>query len=103
MMLFKARLAARAEYEEQLKKSGVSIDEMRAYLKTKLWRGSSLFYPRHGTVATAAANMVQHVIGDLKKNRTGKILDLTKRFLGRRTGAGATTASSDRESVAAAI
>ena len=83
MMLFKARLAARAEYEEQLKAHGTTVEELRAYLKTKLWRGSSLFYPRHGTVASQAANLVQHVIGDAKKNRAGKILDFTKRFLKR--------------------
>ncbi len=83
MMLFKARLAARAEYEEQLKTHGVTVEELRSYLKTKLWRGSSLFYPRHGTVASQASNLVQHVVGDLKQNRAGKILDFTKRFLKR--------------------
>jgi hypothetical protein len=35
-------------------------------------------------VASAAANLVQHVVGDLKKGRTAKVLDLTKRFLQRR-------------------
>ena len=83
MMLFKARLAARAEYEAELKKHGLSAEELRAYLGTKRWRGSSLFYPRHGTVASTAANLVQHVVSDLKKTRVGKLVDFTKAVLAR--------------------
>ena len=84
MMLFKARLAARAEYETVLKENGVTVEELRAYLRTKRWRGSSLFYPRHGTVASMAANLVQHVVDDIKKTRTAKIIDFTKRVIARR-------------------
>jgi predicted nucleotide-binding protein (sugar kinase/HSP70/actin superfamily) len=83
MMLFKARLAARAEYEAELKKAGITVAELREYLATKRWRGSSLFYPRHGTVASTAANLVQHVAADLKKTRVGKIVDFTKAMLNR--------------------
>jgi hypothetical protein len=83
MMLFKARLAARAEYDAVLKENGVTVAELRDYLKTKRWRGSSLFYPRHGTVASMAANMVQHVVDDIKKTRTAKIIDFTKRVIAR--------------------
>ncbi len=96
MMLFKARLAARAEYDAVLKENGVTIAEMRDYLKTKRWRGSSLFYPRHGTVASMAANMVQHVVDDIKKKRTAKIIDFTKRVIARGTGK-ATTAHAEPE------
>jgi predicted nucleotide-binding protein (sugar kinase/HSP70/actin superfamily) len=85
MMLFKARLAARAEYDAVLKENGLTIDELRGYLKTKRWRGSSLFYPRHGTVASMAANLVQHVVDDVKKTRTAKIIDFTKRVIARGT------------------
>src|SRR6185312_5585518 len=84
MMLFKARLAARAEYQAELEKNGLTVAELRAYLKTKNWRGSSLFYPRHGTVASTAANLVQHVVDDVKKSRSAKVLDFTKRLLQRR-------------------
>jgi len=85
MMLFKARLAARAEYESELKKHGLTVEELRAYLKTKAWRGSSLFYPRHGDVASMAANLVQHVVDDVKKRRMAKVLDFTERLV-RRSG-----------------
>ena len=83
MMLFKARLAARAEYQAELEKHGLSVDDLRGYLANKRWRGSSLFYPRHGTVASTAANLVQHVVDDVKKTRVGKVIDFTKRFLQR--------------------
>jgi predicted nucleotide-binding protein (sugar kinase/HSP70/actin superfamily) len=65
MMLFKARLAARAEYDATLKEAGVTIDQLRGYLKSKWWRGSALFYPKHGTVASQAANLVQQVARDV--------------------------------------
>jgi predicted nucleotide-binding protein (sugar kinase/HSP70/actin superfamily) len=61
MMLFKARLAAKEEYKKTLEEYKTTPEEIRAYLKKKLWRGSSLFYPKHGTVASTAANLVQHV------------------------------------------
>ena len=105
MFLFKARQAARAELDEQLKQHGVSIADMRAYLASKRWRGSSLFYPRHGTVGSTAANLVQHIAADVKKKAGGKILDLGKRLL-RRTSAAEGTASgelSGDRSVAAAV
>ena len=79
-VLFKARLAAKAEYKAELEKTGLTVDELRAYLQKKHWRGSSLFYPRHGTVASTAANLVQHVVEDIKKTRTAKVIDFTKRM-----------------------
>ncbi len=84
MMLFKARLAAKAEYKAVLDEAGLTVEEMRAYLAKKRWRGSSLFYPRHGTVASQAANLAQHVVDDIKKTRTAKIIDFTKRVIARR-------------------
>jgi predicted nucleotide-binding protein (sugar kinase/HSP70/actin superfamily) len=83
MMLFKARLAAKAEYKAVLDEAGLTVEEMRAYLAKKRWRGSSLFYPRHGTVASQAANLAQHVVDDIKKTRTAKIIDFTKRVIAR--------------------
>src|SRR5437762_12297343 len=35
MMLFKARKAARDEFEAQLKEKGTTIDELKAYLRSK--------------------------------------------------------------------
>jgi hypothetical protein len=102
MMLFKARLAARAEYQSELEKSGLTVAELRAYLQEKNWRGSSLFYPRHGSVASTAANLVQHVVDDVKKTRTAKVIDFTKRLLQRGAAkANATVASSDVRAAAA--
>ena len=101
MMLFKARLAARAEYEAELKKAGVSVSELREYLGTKPWRGSSLFYPRHGTVASTAANLVQHVAADLKKTRVGKLVDFTKAMLNRRAATAPVASETEQRSAAA--
>jgi predicted nucleotide-binding protein (sugar kinase/HSP70/actin superfamily) len=70
MMLFKARQAAKAELETRLTETGTTIDEVRAYLKKKAWRGSSLFYPRHEKSASMAASVVEHVANDLKKVRS---------------------------------
>jgi len=86
MMLFKARLAAKAEYKAVLEETGLTVEELKAYLAKKRWRGSSLFYPRHGTVASMAANMAQQMADDIKKTRTAKIIDFTKRVLARRSG-----------------
>jgi len=85
MMLFKARLAAKAEYKAVLEETGLTVDDLRAYLAKKRWRGSSLFYPRHGTVASTAANLAQHLADDIKKTRTAKIIDFGKRVLARRS------------------
>jgi hypothetical protein len=86
MMLFKARLAAKAEFKAVLEETGLTVDELRAHLAGRRWRGSSLFYPRHGTVASMAANLAQHVADDIKKTRTAKIIDFGKRVLSRRSG-----------------
>ncbi len=67
MMLFKARLAAKAELATRLDEAGVTIDQVKTYLDKKAWRGSSLFYPRHDKSASMAASVVEHVVTDLKK------------------------------------
>src|SRR5580765_4741258 len=85
MMLFKARLAAKAEYKAVLDEAGLTVEEMRAYLAKKRWGGSSLFYPRQGSVASKAENLVQQVADDIKKTRTEKVIDFTKRVLARRS------------------
>ena len=75
---------------------------MRAYLAKKRWRGSSLFYPRHGTVASMAANLAQHVADDIKKTRTAKIIDFTKRVIARRSAKDAHAVAAQSEPRAAA-
>src|SRR5207253_8713002 len=79
MMLFKARLAAKEEYKKTLEKYGVSVEEMRDYLRQRPWLGSSLFYPRHGETASAAANLVEQLGPHIGKTRLAKILDFGKR------------------------
>src|SRR5580765_3108030 len=59
MMLFKARLAATAEYKAVLEQTGLTVDELPAYL-------------------------AKHVADDIKKTRTAKIIDFGKRVLARR-------------------
>jgi predicted nucleotide-binding protein (sugar kinase/HSP70/actin superfamily) len=69
MMLFKARKSARDEYEKMLAEVGTTAEELRGYLKSKQWRGSALFYPKHGQAASTAASVVEHVASDLKRWR----------------------------------
>jgi hypothetical protein len=85
MMLFKARLAAKAEYKAVLEETGLTVEEMRAYLAKKRWRGivAVLSAPREG--GQHGANLAQHVADDIKKTRTAKIIDFDKRVLARRS------------------
>jgi hypothetical protein len=81
MMLFKARLAAREEYKKTLAELGITVDELKAYLSAHPWRGSALYYPKHGTVASMAANVAQHVAADVKAMRVGKLLNFGKKMV----------------------
>jgi predicted nucleotide-binding protein (sugar kinase/HSP70/actin superfamily) len=81
MMLFKARLSAREEYKKTLAELGITVDELKAYLTAHPWRGSALFYPKHGTVASMAANVAQHVAADVKATRVGKLLNFGKKVV----------------------
>ena len=67
MMLFKARMAAKAELETRLSENGLSIEQVRSYLKSKTWRGSALFYPKHEKSASMAASTVEHVAKAVRK------------------------------------
>ncbi len=78
MMLFKARLAAKEEYKKALETHGISVEDLRNYLAKKSWRGAALFYPAHGSYASMAASMVEHVADDLKKTRVARIFDFAK-------------------------
>ncbi len=86
MMLFKARQSAKAEYAAELKRAGVTIDELKTYLRNHWWKRSALYYPKHGSVAAMASNVVQEVAAQINKTRVGKLLDFGRRVAGRVTG-----------------
>jgi predicted nucleotide-binding protein (sugar kinase/HSP70/actin superfamily) len=63
MMLFKARLAAKDEYQKTLDAAGLTVGTLKQKLQNSWWKRSALFYPKHGTVAAMASNIVQQVTG----------------------------------------
>jgi predicted nucleotide-binding protein (sugar kinase/HSP70/actin superfamily) len=63
MMLFKARLAAKDEYQKALDAAGLTVDGMKQKLSASWWKRSALYYPKHGSVAAMASNVVQEVTG----------------------------------------
>jgi predicted nucleotide-binding protein (sugar kinase/HSP70/actin superfamily) len=63
MMLFKARLAAKDEYQKTLDAAGLTVTTLKQKLANSWWKRSALFYPKHGTVAAMASNVVQQVTG----------------------------------------
>ncbi|MDB4966007.1 MAG: 2-hydroxyglutaryl-CoA dehydratase [Myxococcales bacterium] len=63
MMLFKARLAAKDEYQKTLETAGLTADELKLQLQKNWWKRSALYYPKHGTVAAMSSNVVQEVTG----------------------------------------
>jgi predicted nucleotide-binding protein (sugar kinase/HSP70/actin superfamily) len=82
MMLFKARLAAKEEYRKALEEAGLTVDELKRYLASGWWRGSSLWYPPHGTVASTAANVVQAVAPAMRMSRRERLVATAKRAAG---------------------
>ena len=83
MMLFKARQAARAEYQRELERIGVTVDDLKQYLARHWWKHSALYYPKHGTVASMAANVAQEVGEDVKRTRVAKILAFGRKMVAR--------------------
>jgi len=63
MMLFKARLAAKDEYQKTLDEAGVTAEQLKEKLQKSWWKRSALWYPKHGTVAAMSSNVVQAVTG----------------------------------------
>ncbi len=63
MMLFKARMAAKDEYQKTLDQAGMSVADLKKKLQSSWWKRSALYYPKHGTVAAMASNVVQDVTG----------------------------------------
>jgi predicted nucleotide-binding protein (sugar kinase/HSP70/actin superfamily) len=63
MMLFKARLAAKDEYQKTLESAGLTPEQLKAKLAKSWWKRSALYYPKHGTVAAMSSNVAQEVSG----------------------------------------
>jgi predicted nucleotide-binding protein (sugar kinase/HSP70/actin superfamily) len=63
MMLFKARIAAKDEYQKTLESAGLTVEGLKKKLQSSWWKRSALYYPKHGTVAAMASNIVQEVTG----------------------------------------
>ena len=63
MMLFKARLAAKDEYQKTLEEAGLTPEQLKLKLQKSWWKRSALYYPKHGTVAAMSSNVVQEVTG----------------------------------------
>lgn len=93
MMLFKARLAAKEEYRKTLEEYGITVEDLRNYLNAGWWRRSSLFYPKHGTVASAAANIVQQIGDKVRKTRVARVLDFGRKMVARASGKAAMAAA----------
>jgi predicted nucleotide-binding protein (sugar kinase/HSP70/actin superfamily) len=63
MMLFKARLAAKEEYQKTLESVGMTPEQLKMKLQQSWWKRSALYYPKHGSVAAMSSNVVQEVTG----------------------------------------
>jgi predicted nucleotide-binding protein (sugar kinase/HSP70/actin superfamily) len=63
MMLFKARLAAKEEYQKTLESAGLTAEELKLKLQKSWWKRSALYYPKHGSVAAMSSNVVEEVTG----------------------------------------
>jgi predicted nucleotide-binding protein (sugar kinase/HSP70/actin superfamily) len=63
MMLFKARLAAKEEYQKSLEAANLDVEALKQKLQKSWWKRSALYYPKHGTVAAMSSNVVQEVSG----------------------------------------
>ncbi|MCS6899257.1 MAG: hypothetical protein RMJ98_05805 [Myxococcales bacterium] len=69
MYMFKARAAAEAELQKALDDTGLTLEEIRAFLARHPKYSRFTYYPAH-TVASTAANLVYEVAPLLKLSRT---------------------------------
>jgi predicted nucleotide-binding protein (sugar kinase/HSP70/actin superfamily) len=69
MYMFKARAAAEAELQKALDDTGLTLDEVRAFLAKNPKYSRFTYYPGH-TVASTAANLVHEVAPLLKLSRS---------------------------------
>jgi predicted nucleotide-binding protein (sugar kinase/HSP70/actin superfamily) len=69
MFLFKARLQARAELQAALTETGLTEEEIRAFLEKNPYFASSLFKPKHSYKAgSTSANFVYHIAPYIKQS-----------------------------------
>jgi hypothetical protein len=73
MMLFKARKAAEKEFDEALKKSGMSLEEFKRHTSNSTWTWP-FTYPSH-TVASTAANTVYEVAPKSLRERAQHLVE----------------------------
>src|SRR5262249_41541989 len=69
MMLFKARLAAKAEVEETCAKYGVTLDEVRGYVARSPRLRSTLHHAPHAHAGCTTANLVHEVVPRIRSRR----------------------------------
>ncbi|MCC7170225.1 MAG: 2-hydroxyglutaryl-CoA dehydratase [Planctomycetes bacterium] len=81
MYMFKARIAAEQELEKALADTGLTLDEVRAFLKANPKFAGPLHYPPH-KVAGTAANLVHEVAPYIKQTRLERTLGSAKRMAG---------------------
>ena len=84
MMLFKARAAARAEFEATCKEHGVTPAEVRLFLAKNPGLQSPFFWPSH-RVTTTASDVV-HAVAPYMKDPMHGVKQVGKRLLGLFTG-----------------
>jgi predicted nucleotide-binding protein (sugar kinase/HSP70/actin superfamily) len=83
MMLFKARLLAKEEYKKALDAAGLTSEQLKSHLAGGWWRRSALYYPKHGTVAAMASNVVQEQQPSIGRSVFSRAVALGKRLITR--------------------
>jgi len=86
MYMFKARAAAEAELQKALDDTGLSLDEVRAFLNKNPKYSRFTYYPHH-TVASTAANLVHEVAPLIKLSRTERAARAASAAAGQLKGA----------------
>jgi predicted nucleotide-binding protein (sugar kinase/HSP70/actin superfamily) len=81
MYMFKARIAAEQEFEKALKDSGVTVDQVRAYMDKNPKYKSALYYPPHHGAGTAA-NMVYELAPLIKQSLAERTVHRAKHVAG---------------------
>jgi uncharacterized protein Usg len=80
MMLFKARVAARAEFEATCQEYGVTPDELRLFIAKHSRFSSPFFWPSHRVAATASD--LVHEVAPYMKDPLHGVKKVGRRILG---------------------
>ncbi|MCC7536422.1 MAG: 2-hydroxyglutaryl-CoA dehydratase [Deltaproteobacteria bacterium] len=86
MYMFKARIAAEAELEKALADTGVTLEQVRAFVDASPKHKNPLYYPAH-TVSSTAANLVYEVAPYITQSRAERMVGKAKSALGAIVGA----------------